>query len=170
MYNLTIFDLLISISNFSHIYASLCQKSSTKTAKFMASLVTFMFIYLWHGFYQFVLIWSILNFVAVQVEQFARSELRGRKEFWDRNISPANQLRLTAVLGSQLLIPAAISNFFFFGGMDVGIVFMKRTYWTGTFSSYMILSGCCYCLYHTAEVIKRREIEQKCIKEAKKES
>lgn len=136
----------------------------------MASLVTFMFIYLWHGFYQFVLIWSILNFVVVQVEQLARAELTARKELWDRYISPSNQLRLTAVLGSQLFIPAAISNFFFFGGMEVGTEFMMRTYWTGTLSSYLILSGCCYCLYHTAEVIKRREIEQKCIKDAKKVS
>lgn len=136
----------------------------------MASLVTFMFIYLWHGFYQFVLIWSILNFVVVQVEQFVRAELRARKQLWDQKLGPSNQLRLTAVLGSQLFIPAAISNFFFFGGMDVGMEFMKRTYWSGTFSSYLILSGCCYCLYHTAEVIKRREIEQKCIKEVTKVS
>lgn len=138
----------------------------------MGSLVTFTFIYLWHGYYQFILIWSILNFVAVQVEGLARIALSARKEFWDRHIGPGNQLRLTAVLGSQLYIPATISNFFFFGGLDVGIEFMKRTYWTGALSSYLTLSACCYCLYHTAEWIKRREIEQKtiCIKDAMKES
>lgn len=138
----------------------------------MASFVTFIFICHWHGYYQFILIWSILNLVTVQVEQFARIALSARKKFWDRHIGPGNQLRLTAVLGSQLFIPAAISNSFFFGGLEVGSEFMKRTYWTGALSSYLTLSACCYCLYHTAEWIKRREIEQTtlCIKEAMKES
>lgn len=70
-----------------------------------------------------------------------------------------NQNRIKALLGTQIFIPAVISNFYFFAGVDVGNVFVERTYFTGNFVIYLSLSFCCYCIYHVSEVIERREVE-----------
>lgn len=128
--------------------------------KVFASFVTFGFIYLWHGIYQFVFIWSMMNFVCLQLEQIGRYMSRTQHDLFERYFSESNRNRIKALLGTQIFIPAVISNFYFFAGVDVGNVFVQRTYFTGNYGVYLSLSFCSYCIYHVSEVIERREIER----------
>ncbi|KAG4070165.1 hypothetical protein HA402_003855 [Bradysia odoriphaga] len=140
---------------FYYIYTSLCQKTSSVYRKVFASFVTFAFIYLWHGVYQFVFIWAMMNFVCLQLEQLGRYMSRTQRDRFERHFSESNRNRIKALLGTQIFIPAVISNFYFFAGVDVGNVFVKRTYFTGNCGTYVSLSFCSYCIYHVSEVIER---------------
>lgn len=74
---------------------------------------------------------------------------------------------MNAIAGSQLYILAVLSNMIFIGGIEVGMLIMERTYFEIGFLPYVLLSFCCYCLYHTSELIWRWERE--CEKEDEKE-
>lgn len=141
-----------------YIYKNICTKSSSTLLKLIASFVTFTFIYLWHGFYTFVLIWAIMNFVCVQAEKFGRTIAKSSVyHAWVGHWSESNRDRLTAFFGSQLYIPAAMSNFFFIGGYDVGMIYVRRTYFTEGLIAYVVLSFCSFCIYNTCEFIWRYE-------------
>jgi hypothetical protein len=43
-------------------------RRNTWDVKLLASFLTFVFVYFWHGQQQSVLIWSILNFLGVTLE------------------------------------------------------------------------------------------------------
>ncbi len=146
---------------FSYIYASLCQRTSSMYRKLFASFTTFGFIYLWHGIYQFVFIWSIMNFICLQLEQFGRHIGHIQQDNFQKYFSESNRNRIKAIFGTQIFIPAVISNFYFFAGVEVGNVFVERTYFTGNFVIYLSLSFCSYCIYHVSEVIERCEIERR---------
>ena len=68
--------------------------------------------------------------------------------------------RLNALLGVQVLIPSILSNFFFFGGREIGLEFFERTYLSG-FVTYCKISVGIYFLYPVAETIKRYENNQR---------
>ena len=68
--------------------------------------------------------------------------------------------RLNALLGVQVLIPSILSNFFFFGGREIGLEFFERTYLSG-FVTYVKISMGIYFLYPVAETIKRYENNQR---------
>lgn len=121
----------------------------------MASFLTFLFIFFWHGVYFFVFIWSVLNFICLYIERIAKhfAKLFGTK--LEKRFDCYNLHRLEAFLGTQIFIPSALSNFYFFGGMDVGNVFMRRTYGSGDILGYLILTSCSYCIYNVSEVIRK---------------
>lgn len=138
---------------FIYIYCSLCSKTGPRYKKVFASIVTFIFIFIWHGFYDYVLIWTVLNFVCLSVENVFKYFVK--TAFYAnlvRNFNFKNQKRIYALIGSQIFIPSSISNFYFFAGVDVGNYFMQRTYQSGLFN-YLALSVCCYCIFQSAEFI-----------------
>lgn len=144
---------------FKYIYTSLCQRRSSMLRKIFAGFITFLFIYIWHGFFDYILVWSLLNCACIILERFVyhviESETFQKRALWilrtDNNVH-----RLHAVIGTHVLIPAILSNLFFFGGVEVGAEFMRRTYLDG-FVNYLKISTCIYFLYPVAEAIKRWE-------------
>lgn len=99
-----------------------------------------------------------MNFLCLQLEQIGRFIGQIQRHNLEKYLSQSNQNRMKALFGTQIFIPAVISNFYFFAGVDVGNVFVERTYFTGNFVIYLSLSFCCYCIYHVSEVIDRWEI------------
>jgi protein-cysteine N-palmitoyltransferase HHAT len=144
---------------FKYIYTNLCTKLSLVARKIFAGFITFLFIYIWHGFFDYILIWSIMNCACIVIEKFAYYWMESEK-FHRKAIeivkTENNFHRLCAVIGTHVLIPAIISNFFFFGGTEVGWEFVRRTYLDG-FGNYLKISTCIYFLYPVAEAIKRFE-------------
>lgn len=144
---------------FKYIYTSMCHRRSSMMLKIFSGFTTFLFIYMWHGFFDYIFIWSIFNCVCIIFEKFVYHVIESEK-FWKSALSIVktdnNVYRLQAIIGSHVLIPAILSNFFFFGGIEVGWEFVRRTYFTG-FMSYLQISTCVYFLYPVAEAIKRRE-------------
>jgi protein-cysteine N-palmitoyltransferase HHAT len=144
---------------FKYIYTSVCTKRSSLLRKIFAGFTTFLFIYFWHGFFDYILIWSILNCVCIVLEKFVYHVIEGesfRRKALDIVKTDNNVHRLHSLIGSHVLIPAIISNLFFFGGIEVGWEFIRRTYLCG-FGNYLKISMCIYFLYPVAEAIKRWE-------------
>lgn len=144
---------------FKYIYTAMCQKSSPMLHKIASGFTTFLFIYIWHGFFDYILIWSLLNCACIVLEKLVYHVIDSEK-FHQRAVeivkTENNVHRLKAVIGSHVLIPAILSNFFFFGGTEVGWEFVRRTY-LNSFVNYLKISTCIYLLYPVAEAIKRRE-------------
>lgn len=148
---------------FKYIYIAMCQRNSSILQKIIAGFTTFLFIYIWHGFFDYILIWSLLNCVCIVLEKYVYHVIdddRFHKGAIAIVKSENNVHRLKAVIGSHVLIPAILSNFFFFGGTEVGWEFVRRTYLDG-FLNYSKISTCIYLLYPVAEAIKRRESSNK---------
>lgn len=142
-----------------YIYIKLTPRTSSALKKIFASLITFFFIYIWHGFFDYILIWSIANLVCIIIEKllydFMDSETfkyNALKIFKTEN----NLHRIKAYLGAHVLIPAIFSNFFFFGGTTFGMEFVRRTYTNGLWNYIKISSTICL-LYPIAEAIKLYE-------------
>ncbi|CAO1396589.1 unnamed protein product [Diamesa hyperborea] len=144
---------------FKYIYASICNKDSKIALKTTAGVTTFFFIYIWHGFFDFVLIWSIMNCLCIVFEKILNHLLKTRTYLSTAKtiLKTENNIhRMNAFLQAHVLIPAVMSNFFFFGGMDVGKEFIRRTYFNG-FWNYIKLVLCITCLYPVSEAIEIRE-------------
>jgi protein-cysteine N-palmitoyltransferase HHAT len=147
---------------FKYIYAHLCAKSSGTRRKLFASFITFFFIYLWHGQWMFILIWAVANFVCIVLEYTVKRlySSSSYKRWVTNHCSRATDRRLRAVIGSHVLIPSVLSNFFFFGETEIGMMFIRRTYfssWGGYFGLYCI----CYCFYNIGDWFKRRRGDNK---------
>jgi protein-cysteine N-palmitoyltransferase HHAT len=144
---------------FKYIYTCMCHRRSSVLMKVFSGFMTFLFIYIWHGFFDYILVWSVLNCVCIVLEKFIYYYIEGenfRKRALEILKTDNNVHRLHAFIGSHILIPAILSNFFFFGGIEVGWEFVRRTYLNG-FLNYVKISSCIYFLYPVAEAIKRRE-------------
>lgn len=143
---------------FKYIYKGLSDRNASLAKKLLASITAFTFIYLWHGYFRFVLIWTILNFICLQAENFGKkfSKTQFCKKLM-RPIGENNSLRLKAIVGSQLLIISILSNMIFLGGERIGFELMKQTYLRNNFFEYFLLSFCTYCFYISGEFCFRWE-------------
>ncbi|XP_055841753.1 protein-cysteine N-palmitoyltransferase Rasp [Episyrphus balteatus] len=146
---------------FKHIYAELCTKHSSSLRKIFSALGTFFFVYIWHGYYLNILIWSLLNVACLILEKLLKYTISCNwyREKIAQRLSATNQQRLYAVLGTQIFIPSAFSNFYFFSGKEIGNYFMQLTYCNGLWY-YLSISFYCYCLFQSAEYfVSKRKIK-----------
>ncbi|XP_040157622.1 protein-cysteine N-palmitoyltransferase Rasp [Anopheles arabiensis] len=125
---------------FKYIYTELCTKTSGLPRKVLASLATFAFIYIWHGVFLFILIWSLINWVCILLERLVN------------HCTPADS-RWRAIIGTHVFIPSVLSNFFFFASERVGFIYLERTYTEGL-SNYIGLYVASYCFYQTGQLVK----------------
>lgn len=119
-------------------------------------LLTFLFIYIWHGYFMSILVWSVLNCLGIFLEQLLNIIQRSTiyQQMIVGNFSESSVNRIDAVLGTHLLILAVISNFFFLANYDVGVLFLKRTYSEGVLN-YIGISISLLFIYFTSEYCKR---------------
>ncbi|XP_050090372.1 protein-cysteine N-palmitoyltransferase Rasp [Anopheles aquasalis] len=125
---------------FKYIYTQLCARTSPMAQKVLASLATFAFIYVWHGVFKFILIWSLTNWVCILLERLVN------------HCTPANS-RWRALIGTHVFIPSVLSNFFFFTSEHVGFIYLRRTYASGI-TNYLGLYAASYCFYQTGQLVK----------------
>lgn len=146
---------------FKYIYKGLCDRNASAPKKFLASITAFGFIYLWHGYFRFILIWAILNFFCLQAENFGKKFAGTRlcKKLMHA-IGQSNSNRLKAIIGSQLLIVSILSNIIFLGGERIGFELIEQTYLRNSLSVYILLSFCTYCFYVTGEFCFRWEAQR----------
>lgn len=139
---------------FRHIYAELCGRKSATHIKILATAVTFAFVFVWHGCYMYVLIWSILNFCCLIAEKFFKAFVNSifYEKWITATLGVGISQRLKALLATQLFIPAAFSNVYFISGDRVGNYLMKGAYLNG-WSNYLALSFCSYCFFQCSELI-----------------
>ena len=77
-------------------------------------------MFVWHGTMDFILTWSLLNFLGITLEGVARaiSTQPNYRKLEDR-ISDQMARRLHALLAAPLLVMSSLSNFYFFAGTQV---------------------------------------------------
>lgn len=140
-----------------HIYCELCTKTSPFWQKVWACLVSFTFIYLWHGYFMFLFAWVSLNLVLLFLEQLQRVQMDKYRATLEQSIGVLNVQRLNAIIGSQLVLPSIITNLMFIGGPDIGIYLAQRTYLTDGLLNYMLLSFVAYNFYQYSSYVCTRE-------------
>lgn len=120
--------------------------------------MTFSFIYIWHGYFLSILIWSVLNVAGIILEKFVAvmQKSNGYQRWIISRFSPSDVLRIDAIIGIHLLVLSVIANFFFLANYEVGTVFVRRTYCAG-FTNYLKSTTPMVFMYVTSEYYSRRE-------------
>ncbi|CAH1121852.1 unnamed protein product [Ceutorhynchus assimilis] len=106
-----------------------CQKSGL--GKLNSSFLCFIFVFIWHGIEDYILIWATLNFIGIALEHFAINKLPNR--------------RLKTLFAAPLLAMSAVSNFYFFAGKDIGDVFARKALTEPSVNIFLVLIAlyCC---------------------------
>lgn len=112
-----------------YIYNPIATSTPNIVTRFMATIVCFGCIALWHlPLTTPLLMWLGLNLVAAVFELWARAF--ARKELWSRfknRLSRPSYIRVLALLGLPLFLLAVLSNLYFLSGNEmIGEEFMKR--------------------------------------------
>ncbi|XP_059050968.1 protein-cysteine N-palmitoyltransferase Rasp isoform X2 [Achroia grisella] len=117
--------------------------------KLIASFFTFVFIFMWHGTVWNIFVWSVLNFFGITMEHIGKGISGGVLYKWFKeNVLKTNEMetRFIALLCTPLLALSAISNFYLFGGTQVGNLFFESllnpSFWN-TLLVCIALYSCC---------------------------
>ncbi|XP_034934455.1 protein-cysteine N-palmitoyltransferase Rasp [Chelonus insularis] len=130
-------------------------------SRIVASFLSFSFIYVWHGLHQFVLMWSSMNFLGIVIENVGTYISNTSQYVYCREkiLSEKNIRRFNCLVAAPLLAMSAVSNFYFFGGMKIGNLFIYRLFydsWTTIITRILIL----YCCCQVSTEMKRFEIHK----------
>ncbi|XP_044731259.1 protein-cysteine N-palmitoyltransferase Rasp [Chrysoperla carnea] len=109
-----------------------CGKSRAwkQSSKIFASFLCFSFVFIWHGMQLFIFVWSFLNYFGVLIENISTSIAQTNlfKNYVEKNVSKRSLRRIKSLFATPLMISSALSNFFFFGGMNVGMYFIRKVF------------------------------------------
>ncbi|XP_063219824.1 protein-cysteine N-palmitoyltransferase Rasp isoform X2 [Bacillus rossius redtenbacheri] len=97
--------------------------------KLASSFVCFCFIFLWHKPYISIFVWSFLNFLGVAIERICNAISKTESYmFMEDSLfqSQQSKRRYYAFISTPLFLMSAFSNFYFFGDVEIGNIFIKR--------------------------------------------
>ncbi|XP_050346513.1 protein-cysteine N-palmitoyltransferase Rasp [Nymphalis io] len=134
--------------------------------KLIASLATFLFIFLWHGTVWHILIWSVLNYLGVTLEYIG--QVISKHNIYEKfrvNIlkTKAMEVRFIAFLCSPLLALSAISNFYLFAGSEVGNLFFECFSQPSLLNSFILILSL-YCCCHVSMALENVQSRGTCVK------
>ncbi|KAJ4427997.1 hypothetical protein ANN_24010 [Periplaneta americana] len=112
-----------------YIYAPVLGDGPSLARRLLASFVCFSFVYAWHKVFLFVLIWSALNYAGVSIEIICKAiGSTSRYQLCEKSLlsTPQNIRRFHAFIATPLFMMSALSNFYFFAGMEIGNHFLRR--------------------------------------------
>lgn len=124
--------------------------------KFIASFICFTFIYVWHGIREHILIWTALNYFGIVVESLSTSISQTSYFilFKCRKLrTEANYRRFKCIVSAPLLLMSALSNFYFFGGLETGHLYVERIL-NGPILDLSMLLICCYTCCQVSTSLK----------------
>ncbi|XP_068626200.1 protein-cysteine N-palmitoyltransferase Rasp [Battus philenor] len=134
--------------------------------KLIASLATFVFIFMWHGTVWHIFIWSILNYLGIILEHVGKELSKHEIYDWFKtNILKTDKMEacLIALLCTPLLALSAISNFYLFAGAEVGNLFFE-SFMNPSLCNSILLGLSLYCCCHVsmalADVPSRGSIQK----------
>ncbi|CAH1639830.1 unnamed protein product [Spodoptera littoralis] len=137
------------------------------TNKLFSSLITFMFIFMWHGTMWNILVWSVLNYVGIVIEYAAKaaSKTARYKIFKEKYLrTDAMEVRFTAFLCAPLLGMSAISNFYLFAGSEVGNLYIELLKWPSLCNAMLVYTSlycCCHVAIALSDVPSRTDVKRK---------
>ena len=102
-------------------------RNVSRLPTYLASFACFAFIYIWHGFLQTdILLWTGLNYIGITLEGLFRVLYKNCFGIVNRNMNSTWKRRIGCFLAAPLLAVSAVSNFYFFGGKQIGDIFVTR--------------------------------------------
>ncbi|XP_045497981.1 protein-cysteine N-palmitoyltransferase Rasp [Colias croceus] len=134
--------------------------------KLLASLETFIFIFMWHGIVWHIFMWTILNYTGITLEHFGKLISKHERYIWFKRVilrTEAMEARFIAILCTPLLALSAISNFYLFAGNDVGSLFFECFSQPSTLNSIILcvsLYSCCHVSMALEDVPSRTFLEK----------
>ncbi|XP_046401710.1 protein-cysteine N-palmitoyltransferase Rasp [Ischnura elegans] len=130
-----------------YIFIPACGKTRKMRKKLFSSFLCFTFVYIWHGTNLYILVWSTLNFLGITIEAMAKTiYMTPTYQHWELKwFSVGWSQRFHALLASPLLMMSALSNFYFFGGMEIGNIFVQKILegWNGVTIFVLLFLYCC---------------------------
>lgn len=147
-------------------YANLLK--SRLLCKIISSSVCFFYIFFWHGTKPYIMVWSFLNFLAVTIEtisdfiEASPSYQRLTKKY----LSHYWQLRFNSAITCPLLAMSAISNFYFFAGLDIGTIFLEKFLYADWWVN-LTLFGFLYAACNVSHKIKIWEMRKEKLEKEK---
>ncbi|XP_011880609.1 PREDICTED: protein-cysteine N-palmitoyltransferase Rasp isoform X2 [Vollenhovia emeryi] len=138
-----------------YIYVPI-RKSNGYFGKLFASFSCFTFVFIWHGIQINILIWTLLNFIGIVIENIGVSIGKSTQYLKIQNmyLSSKNTRRLHCVLASPLLALSAVSNFYFLGGQEIGNIFIENILYHGSWKSLSALLFFLYCCCQVSVDVK----------------
>lgn len=121
---------------FRHIYFPLLQKFQYKL---LTSFICFCFVCIWHGSEDYILIWTVMNYIGIVIEDISASFYKKYSNLHSI-IGPTTIKNIVSILAAPLLAFSAISNFYFFGGKDIGDIFLKRLFGKNSVIFYLLIT------------------------------
>lgn len=139
---------------FDYIYHPLVDENYSK---FVSTVLTFAFVFMWHGCQIDILIWTVMNFWCLILEKLLKNAMRSTfyKSWIEQKLGQQMSQRFQAIVFSQLFIVAAFANVFFIGSSEMGVFLIMNVYGNG-FANYLALSCCCYCFFQCSELISMK--------------
>ncbi|XP_041975324.1 protein-cysteine N-palmitoyltransferase Rasp [Aricia agestis] len=139
-------------------YSAICENFRLPRVvyKLMASLLTFIFIFMWHGTVWHIFLWSLFNYCGITLEQFGKVVAKQKlyKSFKEKLLkTDAMEARFIAFLCSPLLALSAISNFYLFAGNDVGNLFFECFSDPASFNVIILITSL-YCCCHVSMALE----------------
>ncbi|KAJ3665397.1 hypothetical protein Zmor_000894 [Zophobas morio] len=127
--------------------------------RLIPSLICFTFIYVWHGTDESILVWSVLNYVGIVIEQVSKwiDDEYLKKSTLEIMVGPKWRRRITCAAASPLLAMSCVSNFYFFSGNKVGYIFVSRLLNYDILWSNLILLVILYTMCQISTEIKSKE-------------
>ncbi|XP_026320125.1 protein-cysteine N-palmitoyltransferase Rasp isoform X2 [Hyposmocoma kahamanoa] len=144
--------------------------------KMISSLFTFIFIFIWHGTTKQIFVWSFLNFLGIILETLGKNitETEKYKRFVIKYLkSDAMETRFKAMMCTPLLILSAVSNFYLFGGMDVGDLYFQcfvRPKIYGIFVICLPMYCCCQVSMALQDVPSRTDVKKITVRRERSET
>ncbi|XP_050544505.1 protein-cysteine N-palmitoyltransferase Rasp isoform X4 [Daktulosphaira vitifoliae] len=116
--------------------------------KIYRSFLCFAFVFIWHGLSWEVFLWTTFNYIGITIETLAKyiGKTQVYIKYVKGNLQRRNEKRLLALLTSPLTMMSAISNFFFFGGIDAGMSFFEVIFLQNTWIQNSIIIIIFYCM------------------------
>jgi len=117
----------LGFSYYRYIYIP-TRRSNGGLGKLFASFLCFTFVLIWHGIQMNIFIWALLNFIGVAIEAAGVSISKTEEYRKIRNAYLLSRYskRFHCVLATPLLAMSAVSNFYFFGGQEIGNIFVQN--------------------------------------------
>lgn len=115
----------MNLMYFRHIYLPLMK---TLRYRLLASSISFCFVCVWHGLEDYIIIWTVMNYIGIIIEYISKRIYTNYFSQLSQLIGPTTMEITTNICITPLLAFSAISNFYFFGGKAVGDIFFRKLF------------------------------------------
>ncbi|KAK7107295.1 protein-cysteine N-palmitoyltransferase HHAT-like [Littorina saxatilis] len=121
------------------------------------SVLCFAYVFYWHGAEYYLFLWCVLNFIETSLEQMGawlEKTAIVKRVLYDR-LSPAGVRRVRAVMSVPVFLMSVFAIFYFFGGTESGLVFLRKLLIRIPWGSLVVFVVLVYCAIQNAMEVER---------------